>query len=255
MAQAQPQFTGDIAGALSATLAWWREAGISHAFLDSPQGWLAETSAAAAVAEPSRSAPAARQAALPPPRPFGDPSAWPQELAAFQAWWLTEPALAPGPIESRVPPRGPQGARLMALVPEPEAEDGETLLTGPQGKLLSAILRAMGVAEAEVYVAAALPRRLPGADWQALASQGLGEVLRHHIALAAPARVVVFGAGVLPLLGHDPTQSAAVLPIVNQEGSEILRFDAPALATMLERAGAKAAFWRRWLEWTGQLQG
>src|SRR5579871_1824124 len=79
--------------------AWWREAGVSHIFLDEPRAWLAETTDTAAVAyePPSRATeyvvPASPAASAPEPI-GGARESWPTTLAEFRDWWLTEPSLA-----------------------------------------------------------------------------------------------------------------------------------------------------------------
>jgi DNA polymerase len=154
-------------------------------------------------------------------------------------------------VMDRVTPRGPAGTELMVLVAEPEAEDGETLLSGPQGRLLRSMLRAMGIAPDAVYLASALPRRTPAADWAGLAAAGLGAVLRHHVALAAPKRLIVFGGNILPLLGNDPPNSGESLRQFNHGGQSVPLMASPDLQAFLARPRAKAGFWRNWLEWTG----
>ena len=109
------------------------------------------------------------------------------------------------------------------------------------------MLPLLGFAEAEVYIASALPRHTPLADWSALAARGLGAVVAHHVSLVAPRRVIAFGGNVLSLLGHDPTQNAAISLSVNQEGSLVPLMPARELGMLLERPAAKAGFWQRWL--------
>ena len=140
----------------------------------------------------------------------------------------------------------------MVIVPEPEPGDSQRLLTGPHGNLLDALLAAMGIAPDTAYVASALPRHTPAADWPALDAAGFGTVLRHHVRLAAPQRIMVFGGSILPLLGHDPTLSAETSPIFNHEGFSAALLPAPDLASLLARPRAKAGLWQRWLDWTGR---
>ena len=258
----------------TAAMAWWRDAGVDLDFADAPTRWLAEDDALSgsgpsAVAGPPAVAglpplPAARAATVPDQRPaIGGPRAgWPQDLAGFTTWWLSEPALDDGAVRGRVAPRGPAEAELMIIVPQPEATDaaettgiegpdGAALLSGPDGRLLDSILGAMGVAPDRVYYAAVLPRHTPLADWPALTAEGIGEVLAHHIALAAPKRLILFGTNILPLLGHDPAQNGNVLQTFNHEGCTIPLLGALELGAMLGRPKWKAAFWQRWLDWTG----
>src|SRR5688500_4933973 len=184
----------DWAAQLAATQAWWREAGVDLAFADAPTDWLA------GARERAKPDALEKSAAKPPPTPItpsptrigGDQAHWPSGLADFGPWWLTEPSLDPAPAARRVLPAGPAGAPLMVLVATPEPEDREALLSGQQGHLLDAILNAFGTSRLEVYLASALPSHVPLADWAALATNGMADVLAHHIALAAPQRLIAF---------------------------------------------------------------
>jgi len=240
-----------LADQLAAAQDWWRVAGVDCNFSDEAQSWLTEPETPAG--ERPRPVPQ-QQAPAPPPEPVirigGEIAALPQSLAAFRTFWLEEPSLDAGGSTPRIAPRGPAGAPLMVLVPEPEAKDCETLLSGPQGQLLGAMLAAMGIAGEDCYVASALPRHTPLADWAALQRGGLGDVLQRHIALAAPARLLVFGASILPLLGHDPAQDPQSLREFHQESGSIPLLAARNLAVLSERPGERARFWRRWLDWT-----
>jgi DNA polymerase len=248
---------------------WWREAGVDCDFADTPTRWLIPQENAEPAREgrdPRRQdAPAAaegasrlRQGAEPeraPASPIVDRSAWPQDLAAFTAWWLSEPAHDDGRLSGRVAPRGRQGAELMIIVPDPErgddAEQGGRLLSGRQGHLLDAMLAAMGVAAEDTYVASVLPRHTPMADWAAIAEKGFGALLCHHVALVGPRRLVALGSNILPLLGNDPAHSPAVLMQFNQHGATIPLLAGKSLAALLERPRWKAGLWQGWLDWTG----
>lgn len=247
---------GDWAGQLAAAQAWWREAGVDLAFADEPTDWLAPSRheaaapAAGAAATPKPAAPAAPT--LPPAvRIGGDRARWPTSLADFGPWWLTEPSLDPGRAEERVLPAGAAAAPLMVLVPAPEPGDREHLLSGSQGRLLDAILAAFGYRRDEVYLASILPCPSAAPDWPALASSGIGEIVAHHVALAAPKRLIVFGRDVSPLLGHDPSQVAQTSLLFNHEGGSVPLAFAPALEALLERPALKRGVWTRWLDWTG----
>jgi DNA polymerase len=235
-----------LADELAAAQEWWREAGVDCAFADEAASWLAESPEPGAPPEPA----AAARPAAPPPAPQigGDPGGWPGDLAAFAQWWLTEPSLAAG--GTRVPPRGPAGAKLMALVPQPEAGDRERLLSGEQGALLANFLRRAEIDESEVYVAAALPRHMPMADWREQRRLGLDKVLRHHIELAAPKRVIVLGQDILSLLGHDPAQKPAFLLDFNQQRGSVPALAARSLDHMVRIPQDRNRLWRDWQDWT-----
>jgi DNA polymerase len=249
-----PGLADQIAGALD----WWRDAGVDCDFHDEPANWLANAKPAEARAPspapetpaPEPAAPARRAPRAPLPVPEIALDGMPSDLPAFIDWWLAEPALDNGRVGGRVAPRGTPGAALMVLVPEPEREDRETLLSGPEGRLLSGFLSAAGMGEEQAYVASALPRHTPMADWAACAAQGMGSVVRRHVALARPRRLLVLGGNILPLVANDPAQDPADLRIFNHEGTSMPVFAARSLRAMLERPRWKAKLWRDWLQWT-----
>jgi DNA polymerase len=243
-----------LAAEFAAALDWWRDAGVDLDYADDASRWLTPPEAKAAKSG-DKPRP---EFILPKPEPLpprvtigGDKALWPQTLSDFADWWLTEPTLDNGMIGNRVPPRGPAMPELMVVVAEPEVEDGHTLLSGPQGSLLAAMLAAMGIAPERTYVASALPRHMPLPDWGSLATDGLGMVLKHHVGLVAPRRLLVFGNAIPPLLSNDPAQKAADLRHFNHEGRTIPLLGAHGLDVLLNRPRFKASLWQRWLDWTG----
>lgn len=240
--------------ALTAALDWWRDAGVDGTYVDDPQDWLAAAQAASAdqvtlPLKPLRDLMVATDSA-PAPEAL-DRSNWPARIEDFATWWLAETKLAPTGLR-RLGPVGPARADLMVLVPMPAADDGEALLTGRAGRLLEAMLSAMGIDRAGTYLASALPAHVPMPDWSTLKTIGLGDVLLHHIALAAPKRMLILGAsGVSALLGHDPPNLAHGLRAINQETAGMAVMPAWDLDAMLARPALKAGFWSRWLDWTG----
>jgi DNA polymerase len=235
---------------LAAALAWWREAGVDRAYRDEAEGWLSEPSADTAAAPIV----AARRPEQTPeaetPRVGGPREGWPRDLAAFAQWWLTEASLDEGGSFPRVVPRGVRGADLMVLVAQPQENDETQLLAGAHGAMLTAMFGAMGIEPSATYIAAALPRHTPLPDWTALTDAGLAELTAHHVALAKPKRLIAFGRSIWPLVGHDTAQSPDGLHIFNHEGVRVPTMSADGLDRLLRSATARAAFWRRWLDWT-----
>ena len=232
-----------LAQAVEAALAWWREAGVDGDWIDAPQDWLAKPGPAkAALAKPGPDAAAAP--------PFaGGVKTWPTDTAAFAQWWLTEPDLAPAGAR-RVPPAGPAGAPLMVVVPMPEADDAETLLSGKAGRLLDGFLAAAGLSRARIYCAAALPARIAAPDWAALAEAGLGQVLVHHIALVRPQRLIVFGQnGISTLIGNASANNPTHLQSINHDDAMFPALWGYDLESIVSRPALKAGLWSRWLDW------
>jgi uracil-DNA glycosylase len=241
-----------LAESIAAAQAWWREAGVDLAFHDEPQPWLADETPSDAPAVTPAEKPAAP---TPRPRIGGEPSGYPQDLAAFRRWWLEEPSIGHAGTQPRVAPRGETGAAVMMLVPLPEADDSETLLSGPEGRLLASLATAMGLSPEQVYLAAALPRHTPLPDWERLRADGLGDVLLHHIALADPRRLIVLGTRILPLLGHDPAQAAPGVSELAIQGRTVPVLASYAPERLLGNARQRAALWRSWLDWTDEGSG
>ncbi len=236
---------------ITAAFEWWRDAGVDFDFTDEITDWLAEPqtqqvveaaeSAPKAVHEPVEPAPATATDLL-----GADP---PQDLAAFHTWWMEEPGLDQIGPRGRIAPRGEAGAELMVLVLDPEEDDRDHLLSGPQGKLLSRMFAAMGLGESQVYLATALPRHTPMADGKTLARAGYAQVLLHHIELVRPKKVLAFGTNILPLLQHNAAQDPQSLREINHDSASTPLLAAEGLDSMLAMPRLKARFWRRWLEW------
>jgi DNA polymerase len=248
-----------LAQEFDAALAWWRAAGVDCDFADDATAWLSEAPVAGAPAPSAHSpapaplAPATALRAEPAaPAPItlrrdllGESP--PADLAAFRDWWMSAPGLDTARSYPRIPPRGEAGAALMVLVPQPEAEDRDTLLSGPQGRLLANILAAMGLGPEQTYIAAALPCHTPMADLAALAAGGMDAVTAHHIALVRPARLLAMGTGLAPMIA--PAADHALREI-NYTGGKVPLMSSEALDALMDMPRLKARFWRRWMEWS-----
>jgi uracil-DNA glycosylase len=234
---------------IAAALDWWREAGVDSVYTDDPRAWLSDP-AAEAQAEV-----VARKQAPPPAAPeapkFGGPSAgWPQDLASFRHWWMTEPSLDEGGLAPRISPIGEPGRELMVLVAMPEETDRDALLSGPQGRLLDGFLKAAGLGSQQVYKASVLSRHTPLADWSEFERKGIGAILAHHVGVAQPKRLLVLGRSILSLCGHDPAQGSQKLRSFNHEGATVPALYEVGLERLLTNWQSRARLWQRWLEWT-----
>lgn len=242
-----------LADEFEAAIAWWKQAGVDHDFSDDVTDWLAEPAALSAASPSAQSQPHKVAATPPPPPPkkIGGPTEnWPATLEEFRAWWVSSLAIDDGGTWPAVPPRGPRNAKLMIVVPEPEDCDADQLLSGPEGRLLAAMLRAAGLEAGECYISSVLRRHTPLPDWDALRGAGLGELTLHHVHLAAPERILAFGRNILPLLGNDTAQGAANLHNLNHEGRSISVLGVGSLAELLRSAPRRKRFWHSWLKWT-----
>ena len=84
----------------------------------------------------------------------------------------------------------------------------------------------------------------------AIANGGMDTVLRHHIKLASPKRIIAFGANILPLLGHDRAQDVTSLREINHDGASTPLLVSEGLDSLMSMPRLKARLWRRWMEWS-----
>ena len=255
-----------LAFEIDAALSFWADAGVDCHFIDDARAWLAERpitdqpdpAKPSATSLPESDKPDflinAATGSVHYPKRIIATDFWgdspPQSLGDFQRWWMDCPNLCERSLYPRIAPRGAAGAKLMVIIPDPEAEDQAQLLSGPQGRLLSKILMAMGLAESDVYIASALPCHTPLADLSAMALGGLNRVLALHIDLAAPQRVVMFGQGLSAFLNADRENTEDALREINHIGGSAKLLIAETLGSMLDMPRLKARFWRRWMEWS-----
>jgi DNA polymerase len=184
----------DPAGAAS-VLQWWQDAGVDILIDEAPRDWLRPKAKAAPVP-----APAAKQT-----------DALPDQLDLFQAYLRDSAALpfASGAAK-RVCPAGDPAAGLMIVTDMPAAEDcsAGTLLSGEVGKLFDRILAAIGRDRNSIYLASLSCLRSPDGRFTSDAAQQCAALARHHIGLAAPRALLLFGdAPAKALTGLSMTQA------------------------------------------------
>lgn len=238
-------FARDIA----AVTVWWSDVGVDASFADEPTVWLEEKSTPENAPKPAK---AKTDPEPPQPEPVkllgGGKEHWPKELPAFQDWFAGDLAKE---LSGRggVKPSGAAGADLMVIVPDPESTDGEALMGGELGSYLREIFAASDASTYNVYWASALPASTPHPDWDDLNARGVGDLLRHHIALAAPKRIIALGSSILPLLGNNPAQGPAEIQQYGQDSQKTPLFAAWQINRLRQRAAARKRFWKLWLDW------
>jgi len=252
----------DATAALDSLTGWWRDAGVDTVIDETPRRWLES----AALATPSTRDTAARDtaardtaardtaardtAAETKPAAVMIPlaSKMPTTLAAFHAWWMADmDVLGEYPPRQRVAAAGRATPGLMVLTDVPELDDVRegALLGGAVGGYLDRMLAALKLDRSVVYLAALAPARPPGGRLQAgAASDLLTEIVRHHIALAAPKRLWLLGqAASRAVIGVEPPAASGQLHFVKYNDTMV-----PAIATthprvLLDRPQFKKAVW------------
>lgn len=237
-----------LAEQLAATQDWWRAAGVDFDYLDEPKPWLKAADEVEETAARPADVARVEELAEPPPPQIAITDL-PQDLASFTSWWNDPGSPIPGAANHRIAPRGEAGAKLMVIVGAPEPGDSDALLQGPQGQLVANILRALGLTFDHAYIAGALPSSMAEPDWSDLNRRGLGTILGHHIALARPERVLVFGNSLPLLLGHHADAPPEGLTQFETPAGKLPVLTTFAPDRLLGHARQRARLWHRLLDW------
>ncbi|MBY4636641.1 uracil-DNA glycosylase [Sphingopyxis sp. XHP0097] len=238
---------------------WWSLAGLDALVGETLAGWLdavplpANDSARKQTREPAAEAappplPAAlqRQAEAAPAKPAG-PVDIPGEWEAFSRWLAEHPDVPGSQWDARrVLPQGEAGAALMVLTAWPEVDDQRdgTLFAGAAGGLLDAMLRAIGMARADCYLASLAVTRPPGGRCDTGVMPDLDRLLWHHLRLARPQRLLLVGTEVTRMAAKlELADTRGKLLEINQDGGRVEAVAVAHPALLLARPVQKAAAW------------
>ncbi|HEY0624032.1 uracil-DNA glycosylase [Sphingomonas sp.] len=221
----------------ASALEWWRDAGVDMLVDEEPRDWTARE-AAPAVAS-----------GAPQPVAFAEPEPeipLPATLEAFIDWRFGSGAPESNWVEPIVPPTGNPAAPLMVVTDFPESEGGApSLLSGPAGRLFDRMLAAIGLDRDSVYFAPLCAARPITGSVPREAEDRLGELLRHHISLTAPKRLLLLGQTVSrAVIGSDGGLQRGRLQSVNQENGQSLMVATFHPRFLLTRPAAKADAWK-----------
>lgn len=195
----------DWAAAAASALAWWEAAGVDTLVDDAPRDWFAR---------PATPRPAAT------PAPAAAPGL-PATLADFLAWRHGDAAPDARFGTVRLPFAGDPAAPLLVLTDMPEDGDTDTLLAGPAGRLFDAMLAAIGLTRAQVYLAALAISRPATGQLPAEALPELARIARHLVALTRPHALLLLGqAPSRALLAADAARARGSLHSVDHDGGK-----------------------------------
>ena len=231
----------------AATIDWWRDAGVDYEFSDEIESLLSDAGEQQRV--PAARPPDERAQAEPEQEPAIRPAELPQDLAAFRNWWVGPDNPFANGNAARIAPIGKENAPIMVLTTMPEIDDRDGLLAGQQGRLIGNILRAIDLDPKMAYLASALPCHTTLPDWSQLGADGLGTVVTHHIALAKPQRVLLFGSKLPAILGHDPQAPPESFSAI----ANITTLATFAPDRLLDHARQRARLWKRLCQWTASV--
>lgn len=218
---------------LASALEWWRDAGVDTLTEDAARDWLAGPAAQRESAAEPVAAPAPAEVL-------------PDTLQAFVAWRLGDAAPEAEWLTPRIGPGGDAGAGLMVLTDMPEADDRDALMRGPEGRLLDAILAAIGESRDSIYLASVAVARPVTGQIPADQEARLTELARHHVALAGPARLLLMGEAAKRVQHTtDSSGFGNTEGVINQfvRNKEVVAIDHPR--TMLRWPAKKAQAWNQ----------
>lgn len=240
----------DFRRLIASSFDWWHEAGLDQFVDDAPRDWLAPPVVENA---PSAAAPTAANA-----EPVAAPAlpSLPDTLAAFEAWRISAaaPDAAWNPVI--IAPQGNAGSDLMFLIEMPERDDEASgaLLSGAAGRLFDRMLAAIGRDRSSIYLASLAVARPASGRIPPEVIEELAPIARHHVALAAPKRLMVIGnAASRAILGTDIAPARGSLHRVNHDDAKTVPGAGTARTEvvasyhprfLLERPQAKAEAWR-----------
>ena len=191
------------AGAASA-IGWWLDAGVDVIVADEPRDWLRPK-----VAEP----PLETKALIPEAARAEADEPLPDQLELFHEFLRSSDRLPfAAPSAPRVCPAGDPASGLMIMIDMPTAEDcaAGTLLSGDVGRLFDRMLAAIGRDRETIYFAALSCLRSADGRLVDAAEKQCGLLARHHIGLAAPKALLLFGDGA--------SKSLLGLPVMRARG-------------------------------------
>jgi len=215
-------------------LEWWRDAGIDCEIDDVPRDWLARTPSPDKPLSAIRETPAEAQKL---PETLAEFLDWRLGVAAPEASW---PGRALG-----VQGNAASGLMIVADMPDREDDAAGALLSGSAGRLFDRMLAAIGRDRDSVYLTALAVKRPPAGRVTDETGQKMATLIRHHLSLAAPKRVLALGnAASRAITGMDVADARGSLRVVNHDGgtSEVVASFHPRF--LLERPAAKADAWR-----------
>lgn len=219
-------------------LGWWELAGVDALVSDETEGWLTQ-------AEPAQAQPAARNIvdAMPSAR-----DEMPSSLAEFLTWLQSSPDVPEAAWSaSRILPAAAARRDIMVISDMPDMEDMQVggLFSGGVGRLMDAMLRAIGLNRETVYLCSLASARPPGGMFDADSAGQLARIMRRHVSLVAPRTILLFGDKTSrALLTADAAAARGKLQLLNHDGGTV-----SAIATfhprfLLRQPAAKAECWK-----------
>jgi uracil-DNA glycosylase len=216
--------------AAASVLQWWADAGVDILVDEEPRDWLR-----------------AKPATPPPVSAPAEPGALPDQLELFRAYLASDEGLSfASAAARRVCPAGDPAAGLMIMTDMPASDDcaSGTLLSGEVGRLFDRMLAAIGRDRNSIYLASLSCLRSPDGRFTSDAATQCATLARHHIGLAQPKALLLFGdACSKALLGLPMAQARGRWHEIATHGGPVRAVVTIPPAILLERPEWKAHAW------------
>jgi len=227
----------DWRASIASALEWWRDAGVDCEIDDLPRDWLARAAASPIIERLPGQVAEASVAAPSLPATLDEFATWRLGPAAPEAGWPGQALGTQGDVAS--------GLMIVVDMPDREDDTAGQLLSGKAGALFDRMLAAIGRDRQSIYLAALAVKRPPAGRVSEDVGQKLEALLRHHLSLARPRRVLALGnAASRAVTGLDVAHARESLRKVNHDGgtSEVVASFHPRF--LLEKPVAKADAWK-----------
>jgi DNA polymerase len=244
----------DWAAHAASALDWWHDAGVDVTVGDEGFAWLDTAARLAEARQTARNAPAPTTA--PATAETGAPDMLPDDAATFATWRIGETVPEARWGGAAIAASGPADAGLMVFVDCPERDDRELLMEGDVGRLFDRMLAAIGRSRADTGLASVCVRRPTTGRVPRETEARLGEIARHHVALAAPERLLVMGdAASRAILAMNVADARGRFHALNHKDGKVTQVVASHHPRfLLDRPAAKAEAWKDLLMLTGEVE-
>lgn len=218
-------------------LSWWELAGVDAPVSDEAGSWLAAPEPVAHMPDSAHIAHAIS------PR-GGD---MPGSLPEFLDWLKSSPDVPEAQWAGKRILPAPQRHDIMIIsdMPDPDDVQAGQLFGGSAGKLLDAMLRAIGLSRASVYLCSLASARPPGGLIDPQDAGQLARIMRRHVSLVAPRSVLLLGDKTSrALLSADAGGGRGKLQSLNHDGGTIASIATFHPRLLLKQPAAKAECWK-----------
>lgn len=248
---------GRLQDAAESYVNWWALSGVDMTFVPEPIAYATENVATLARQGDKISAPdsvteqtISREVPGNPasaPAPEAQPLALPDSLPEMLRY-LAEQELFIGPLAAphKILPAGEAGAGVMVITDMPDADDMAAghLLAGASGRLLDAMLKAIGLSRSQCFFSSLAFTRIPGGRVDARDAKRMAAIQRKLISLVAPAHLLLLGDKTSrALTGMDLHEARGWLRDVNHPDGTIAAVTTFHPRFLLQRPQLKRAAW------------